>query len=215
MGLSSFLFIYPNGKLSAIDAYFLGVSASTVTGLTTVDVPVLRTYQQLYLYFVPLVCNTVVINILVVIARLIWFRKYLKKAAPALISRRRAVDPDPKQDPEIGTELPVSEQPEHRPSIARAVTDRVPRNTAEKDALPQIDARSQTLPAPDQHSQRSVEDDTLTVKDDKVVEQEVNQQGTKITLTRQPIIILDAKTRTLLSISPDPGLVIKDYHLLN
>jgi hypothetical protein len=35
MGLSSFLFIYPNGKLSAIDAYFLGVSASTVTGLTT------------------------------------------------------------------------------------------------------------------------------------------------------------------------------------
>ncbi|RGP61477.1 putative potassium transporter trk-1 [Fusarium sporotrichioides] len=181
MGLSSFLFIYPNGKLSAIDAYFLGVSASTVTGLTTVDVPVLRTYQQLYLYFVPLVCNTVVINILVVIARLIWFRKYLKKAAPALISRRRAVDPDPKQDPEIGTELPVSEQPEHRPSIARAVTDRVPRNTAEKDALPQIDARSQTLPAPDQHSQRSVEDDTLTVKDDNVVEQEVNQQGTKIT----------------------------------
>ncbi|KAF9767337.1 hypothetical protein IL306_000128 [Fusarium sp. DS 682] len=35
MGLSSFLFIYPNGKLSAIDAYFFGVSASTVTGLTT------------------------------------------------------------------------------------------------------------------------------------------------------------------------------------
>jgi hypothetical protein len=35
MGLSSFLFIYPEGKLSAIDAYFFGVSASTVTGLTT------------------------------------------------------------------------------------------------------------------------------------------------------------------------------------
>ncbi|ESU09095.1 hypothetical protein FGSG_04057 [Fusarium graminearum PH-1] len=181
MGLSSFLFIYPNGKLSAIDAYFLGVSASTVTGLTTtnqssIDVPVLRTYQQLYLYFIPLVCNTVVINIIVVVARLIWFRKYLKKAAPALLSRRRAADPDPKEDPEIGAEIPVSEQPGHRPSIARAVTDRVPRNTAEKDVLPQIEARSQTLPAPDQNSQRSVEDGTPPVKDDKVTE-----HGTKIT----------------------------------
>ncbi|CAF3655608.1 unnamed protein product [Fusarium graminearum] len=176
MGLSSFLFIYPNGKLSAIDAYFLGVSASTVTGLTTIDVPVLRTYQQLYLYFIPLVCNTVVINIIVVVARLIWFRKYLKKAAPALLSRRRAADPDPKEDPEIGAEIPVSEQPGHRPSIARAVTDRVPRNTAEKDVLPQIEARSQTLPAPDQNSQRSVEDGTPPVKDDKVTD-----HGTKIT----------------------------------
>jgi hypothetical protein len=35
MGLSSINNIYPKGKLSAIDAYFFGVSASTVTGLTT------------------------------------------------------------------------------------------------------------------------------------------------------------------------------------
>lgn len=96
------------------------------------------------------------------------------------MSRRRALDPDPKEDPEIGTELPIPGLPERRPSIARAVTDHAPRNVAEKDVLPRIEARSQTVPAPDQHSQRSVGNDTPPVKDDTVAEQEVDQHGTKI-----------------------------------
>ncbi|KAK2126155.1 cation transport protein-domain-containing protein [Fusarium oxysporum II5] len=179
MGLSSFLFIYPEGKLSAIDAYFFGVSASTVTGLTTVDVPVLKTYQQLFLYFVPLVCNIVTINIIVVIVRLIWFRRYLKNAAPALLSRRRPVDLDPKEDPENAADNPLSEVLDKRPGLARSVTERVHKNVAEQDALPPIEARSRTDPAPDHPPQRPVDILSPTIKEEKV--KEGDQHETRIT----------------------------------
>ncbi|EWG51153.1 hypothetical protein FVEG_16760 [Fusarium verticillioides 7600] len=180
MGLSSFLFIYPEGKLSAIDAYFFGVSASTVTGLTTVDVPVLKTYQQLFLYFVPLVCNLVTINIIVVVVRLIWFRRYLKNAAPALLSRRRPVDLDPKEDPENGADNPLSEVLDNRPGLARSVTERVHKNAAERDALPPIEARSRTDPAPDHPTQqRPVDILSPTIKEERVKEED--QHETRIT----------------------------------
>ncbi|ENH75025.1 Low-affinity potassium transport protein [Fusarium oxysporum f. sp. cubense race 1] len=179
MGLSSFLFIYPEGKLSAIDAYFFGVSASTVTGLTTVDVPVLKTYQQLFLYFVPLVCNIVTINIIVVVVRLIWFRRYLKNAAPALLSRRRPVDLDPKEDPENAADNPLSEVLDKRPGLARSVTERVHKNVAEQDALPPIEARSRTDPAPDHPHQRPVDILSPTIKEEKV--KEGDQHETRIT----------------------------------
>lgn len=45
----------------------------------SVDVKELKTYQQLYLYFVPVVTNIGFINILVVVVRLWWYRKHLKK----------------------------------------------------------------------------------------------------------------------------------------
>ncbi|KAI3578363.1 cation transport protein-domain-containing protein [Fusarium oxysporum f. sp. albedinis] len=179
MGLSSFLFIYPEGKLSAIDAYFFGVSASTVTGLTTVDVPVLKTYQQLFLYFVPLVCNIVTINIIVVVVRLVWFRRYLKNAAPALLSRRRPVDLDPKEDPENAADNPLSEVLDKRPGLARSVTERVHKNVAEQDALPPIEARSRTDPAPDHPPQRPVDILSPTIKEEKV--KEGDQHETRIT----------------------------------
>ncbi|RKL45862.1 hypothetical protein BFJ72_g3409 [Fusarium proliferatum] len=180
MGLSSFLFIYPEGKLSAIDAYFFGVSASTVTGLTTVDVPVLKTYQQLFLYFVPLVCNLVTINIIVVVVRLIWFRRYLKNAAPALLSRRRPVDLDPKEDPENVADNPLSEVFDKRPGLARSVTERVHKNVAERDALPPIEARSRTDPAPDHPThQRPVDILSPTIKEETA--KEGDQHETRIT----------------------------------
>ncbi|KAM0204841.1 hypothetical protein ACHAQI_009790 [Fusarium lateritium] len=181
MGLSSFLFIYPNGKLSAIDAYFFGVSASTVTGLTTVDVPVLKTYQQLFLYFVPLVCNTVSINVIVVVVRLIWFRRYLKKAAPVLVNQRRPADPSPKEDPEIGTTAPASKTLEHRPSLARAVTDRACKNVEEEDELPRIETRSRTEPGPDHPSQRPVEKTEPPIREDRVEERDEDQPEARIT----------------------------------
>ncbi|KAF4435729.1 putative potassium transporter TRK-1 [Fusarium austroafricanum] len=181
MGLSSFLILFPNGNLSAIDTYFFGVSASTVTGLTTLDVPVLRTYQQLFLYFVPLVCNLVTINIIVVVVRLIWFRRYLKKAAPALLSPRRPVNLGPKEDPEIGAEPPFSEETEKRPSLGRAVTERGHKNVAEQDELPPIEARSRTVPAPNHQTHRPVEHISPPIQEDKVTEQDRDQHETRIT----------------------------------
>ncbi|KAF4996166.1 hypothetical protein FGRMN_4658 [Fusarium graminum] len=136
--LSSFLFIYPNGNLDAIDAYFFGVSAATVTGLTT----------------------------------------YLKKAAPALVNRRKPADPDPKEDPEIATELPTSETPEKRPSIGRAVTDGARK---EEDGLPHIGVRSRTVPGPDHTLQGPLEKIEPPVRDDKARGADRSRLETKIT----------------------------------
>lgn len=96
MGLLSLAILYPAGNLKAIDAYFFGASASTESGLNTyvyhhvleelwqliwdsVDVKELYTYQQLYIYFIPMFTNLGFINAFTVLVRLFWFRKHLKK----------------------------------------------------------------------------------------------------------------------------------------
>ncbi|KAH7110202.1 hypothetical protein B0J13DRAFT_292561 [Dactylonectria estremocensis] len=85
MGLLSIPILYPYGNLKAIDAYFFGASASTESGLNTVDVNLLKTYQQLYIYFIPILTNLGFVNIVVVVVRLIWFRKHLEEVAPCLL----------------------------------------------------------------------------------------------------------------------------------
>ncbi|CAH0020285.1 unnamed protein product [Clonostachys rhizophaga] len=69
----------PAGNVKAIDAYFFGASTSTESGLSTVDVKDLILYQQLYIYFIPIITNLGFINAFTVLVRLIWFRKHLKK----------------------------------------------------------------------------------------------------------------------------------------
>lgn len=39
----------------------------------------LKTYQQLYIYFIPILTNLGFINIIVVIVRLHWFKRHLKR----------------------------------------------------------------------------------------------------------------------------------------
>jgi hypothetical protein len=72
--------LYPYGNISAIDAFFFGASASTESGLNPVDLKNLKTYQQLFVYFVPLITNVAFINAVVVGVRLFWFEKRLNKA---------------------------------------------------------------------------------------------------------------------------------------
>ncbi|KAI7186191.1 hypothetical protein KC316_g7151, partial [Hortaea werneckii] len=69
----AFIILYPNGGLRAIDAFFFGASANTESGLNTIDVKSLRTYQQLVLYFFPMVTNLGFVNIIVVVVRLWYF----------------------------------------------------------------------------------------------------------------------------------------------
>ncbi|KAL3953348.1 hypothetical protein ACCO45_013291 [Purpureocillium lilacinum] len=73
MGLLSLPVLYPLGNLAAVDAYFMGCSASTESGLNTVDLGPLALYQQLYLYFVPMLTSPCFVNIVVVLLRLRWF----------------------------------------------------------------------------------------------------------------------------------------------
>ncbi|KEF60745.1 uncharacterized protein A1O9_02306 [Exophiala aquamarina CBS 119918] len=79
MALLSFPILYPYGNLRVIDAFFFGASGSTESGLNTVDVKALKTYQQLYIYFIPIVTNLGFIHIMVVVVRLYWFEKHIKK----------------------------------------------------------------------------------------------------------------------------------------
>lgn len=44
-----------------------------------VDVMAIPTYQQLAIYFIPIFTNLAFVNILVVVARLYWFNRELKK----------------------------------------------------------------------------------------------------------------------------------------
>lgn len=84
-GLLALVVIYPYGNVSAIDAWFFGASASTESGLNTVDVKDLKLYQQLYLYAIPIITNLGFVNIIVVAVRLMWFEKRFKAAAASLL----------------------------------------------------------------------------------------------------------------------------------
>ncbi|KAI2787227.1 Low-affinity potassium transport protein [Penicillium oxalicum] len=94
MGLLSLVIIYPYGNLKAIDAYFFGASASTESGLNTVDVKELKTYQQVYIYLIPIFTNLGFINILVVVFRVRWFEKHLKEVAPRYLRPEPPIEGD-------------------------------------------------------------------------------------------------------------------------
>ncbi|KAF4818592.1 Low-affinity potassium transport protein [Colletotrichum tropicale] len=79
--LLSFPVLYPAGNLAAIDAFFFGASGSTESGLNTIDVKDLKTYQQVYIYVIPIITNLMFINTVVVVARLYWFQQRLKNIA--------------------------------------------------------------------------------------------------------------------------------------
>jgi hypothetical protein len=123
MGLVAFAVLYPGGNLTATDAYFFGASAATESGLNPVDVKELRVYQQLSLYVIPILTNFGFINIVVVVVRLLWFRRHLSKlgtcSPPAIHHPWSGISP--RQD---GTDLIVPDQPRRcSPMGRRAVAE--------------------------------------------------------------------------------------------
>ncbi|KAF5508931.1 Low-affinity potassium transport protein [Colletotrichum fructicola] len=90
--LLSFPVLYSAGNLAAIDAFFFGASGSTESGLNTIDVKDLKTYQQVYIYVIPMITNLMFINIVVVVARLYWFQQRLKNIAKERTLSRCAED---------------------------------------------------------------------------------------------------------------------------
>ncbi|RFU78452.1 trk family potassium uptake [Trichoderma arundinaceum] len=101
MGILSLVILYPAGNMKAVDVYFFCASASTESGLNTyilfhtanIDVRDLYTYQQLYIYFIPIFTNLGFTNAVVVLVRFLWFRKHLSRVAPRLLNvpRRRSL----------------------------------------------------------------------------------------------------------------------------
>ncbi|RYP44221.1 hypothetical protein DL768_009285 [Monosporascus sp. mg162] len=86
LGIVVFL---PYGNVSAIDAYFFGASASTESGLNTIDVKDLKMYQQLFIYFIPIFTNLGFINIIVVAVRLYWFEQHIRNNGNKLLTVSR------------------------------------------------------------------------------------------------------------------------------
>ncbi|CRL28812.1 unnamed protein product [Penicillium camemberti] len=77
LSVLSLVIIYPYGNLKAVDAYFFGASASAESGLNTVDVKFLETYQQIYIYLILILGNLGFINMICYIDQasfLIWQR---------------------------------------------------------------------------------------------------------------------------------------------
>ncbi|KIX08339.1 uncharacterized protein Z518_02995 [Rhinocladiella mackenziei CBS 650.93] len=139
LGLLGFIIIYPYGNLAAVDAYFFGVSASTESGLNTVDVKALKTYQQLVIYFSPILGNLGFVNIIVVVVRLRWFEKKFKNIARIQLRNRpnRSHGDDPGARPAArkdrpdqtrehkARELPVEENSRFQRATATGQTEEV------------------------------------------------------------------------------------------
>ncbi|KAI5861696.1 potassium transporter [Durotheca rogersii] len=112
MALLGFIVIGPRRNIAAIDAFFFGASAATESGLNTVDVKDLEIYQQLYIYFIPIITNLGFINIAVVVVRLHWFRRRLKDIASSRLrpssATTAAITNDRETDIEANTDSPAS-----------------------------------------------------------------------------------------------------------
>ncbi|KAH6849826.1 cation transport protein-domain-containing protein [Chaetomium sp. MPI-CAGE-AT-0009] len=107
-GLLALVVIYPYGNVSAMDAWFFGVSASTESGLNTIDIKELKTYQQVYIYVIPIITNLGFINIVAIAVRVRWFHKRFKTAASLSKLNGRSRD--------IEVQIPAveSKKPENR-----------------------------------------------------------------------------------------------------
>ncbi|CAK1356678.1 unnamed protein product [Cercospora beticola] len=77
--LLAFIIFVGDGNVSTTDAFFFAASCTTESGLNPVDVKALKLYQQLVIYFFPIITNVGFVNIVVVIARLRWYKKAMRE----------------------------------------------------------------------------------------------------------------------------------------
>lgn len=81
--------IYPAKNVSYIDALFFGSAAATQSGLNTVDLNDMRTYQQVVIYCVPMVTSPIFIHTAVVFVRIYWFEKRFQHLVQSARTTRR------------------------------------------------------------------------------------------------------------------------------
>lgn len=90
MGLLISIVLYGNGSfMPYIDALFFAVGSATQSGLNTIDVNNLETYQQAMCMIVASVTNPIFINTSVVFVRLYWFEKRFKHLVQEIRDKRR------------------------------------------------------------------------------------------------------------------------------
>ena len=120
-------------NIPVIDAFFFAVSSCTESGLNTIDVKDLKLGQQLVIYVFPITTNFAFVNIGVVLVRLRYFEKHLRKIDPRLLRKRRPAEPV-EEDTENNVEL----QDDPPQSMARATASMTDATTQKK--LPEVSA---------------------------------------------------------------------------
>ncbi|KAI5211113.1 hypothetical protein AUEXF2481DRAFT_661062 [Aureobasidium subglaciale EXF-2481] len=101
------IMIYPAGVMSYIDALFFAAGAATQSGLNTIDVNKLHTYQQVVLYFMACLANPIFINTCVVFIRLYWFEQRFDHIVREARNQRRTrtrsrTVSESREDPDLG-----------------------------------------------------------------------------------------------------------------
>ncbi|CZR56562.1 probable potassium transport protein 1 [Phialocephala subalpina] len=91
MALFGSICLYIRGGVKYIDALFLASGAATQSGLNTVDINKLHTWQQVVLFLVPMATNPITINSFVVFLRLYWFEKRFQHIAREASRSRRSI----------------------------------------------------------------------------------------------------------------------------
>ncbi|KAL1870660.1 low affinity potassium transporter [Paecilomyces lecythidis] len=81
--------VYAGGELAYIDALFFASGAATQSGLNTVDFNKLRTYQQVFLYWISMFTTPIFIHSFVVFVRLYWFEKRFQHVVQDARAMRR------------------------------------------------------------------------------------------------------------------------------
>ena len=94
-GIIGSIILFPAGNIAYIDALFLSVGAATQSGLNTVNLNELHTYQQIILCFITCLCTPIFIHGALVFIRLYWFEKrfqHVVRDARQLRSTRSRMD---------------------------------------------------------------------------------------------------------------------------
>lgn len=92
--------VYVGKGVPYIDALFFSSGACTQSGLNTIDLNLINTYQQVLLYVFPMLTGPIFINTCVVAIRLRWFEKRFQNIVKMsrLPSRARSLTREPKGD---------------------------------------------------------------------------------------------------------------------
>ena len=91
IAISGSICLYPRGGIAYIDALFLASGCATQSGLNTVNVNSLNTWQQIVIYLIPVLTNPITINTFVVFLRLYWFEKRFQHIAREAKRSRRSI----------------------------------------------------------------------------------------------------------------------------
>lgn len=83
--------IYIPRNIPFVDAMFFASGGCTQSGLNTVDLNLLTTYQQIVIFFLPQLTNPITINTFVVFLRLYWFEKRFQHIAKEAKRQRKTI----------------------------------------------------------------------------------------------------------------------------